>query len=140
MALEDYRWDVWHCERCHNCNWVMPWMVKSWRYAATCPSREKFIFDSYSAQGRIDIARGILEGEIEWSDKLLEVIYTCTTCGSCDVECKFYRPNIEPLEIIFALRSRCVEEGQFLPAHAVMIESMRREDRSIVSCWVPVCL
>lgn len=126
MSLEKYRWDLVNCERCSMCKWQHPWSVKSRARAMVCPSLRKYHFDSYSAQGRFDLARGLLEGEFELTDKAVEVIYACTLCGACDVTCKFTR-DMEPLEILHELRKFCVEQGKGpLPGHLPAVDSIRK--------------
>jgi Fe-S oxidoreductase len=126
MSLEKYRWDLVNCERCSMCKWVHPWTVQSKERAVVCPSMKKYLYDAYSAQGRFDLARALLEGEIELTPKVLEVIYTCTLCGACDVICKFSR-DMEPLEILHELRSLAVKEGKGpLPGHMPAVESIQK--------------
>jgi Fe-S oxidoreductase len=128
MSLEKYRWDLVNCERCSMCKWVHPWSVKSKDRARICPSMQKYLFDAYSVQGRFDVARALLEGEIEITDKVLEVIYACTMCGGCDVTCKFTR-DMEPLEILHELRKYVVEQGKGpLPGHMPAVESIRKNN------------
>jgi len=126
MSLEKYRWDLVNCERCSMCKWVHPWSVKSADRARICPSMQKYFFDAYSAQGRFDLARALLEHEIEITDKVLEVIYACTLCGACDVTCKFTR-DMEPLEILHELRKYVVEQGKGpLPGHMPAVDSIKK--------------
>ncbi len=130
MALEDYRRDVWDCVRCSNCKFVHPWVMKQQRFSRVCPSNAKYFFDAYSSQGRLDIARAIIEGELDYKDspKLLEVIYKCTLCGACDVMCKFFN-DLDPLLILEELRSRVIEDGQGpLPPHKAIIDSVGNYD------------
>jgi Fe-S oxidoreductase len=109
------------------CKWVHPWSVKSWERARICPSMQKYLYDAYSVQGRFDLARALLENEIEITDKALEVIYTCTMCGACDVTCKFSR-DMEPLEILHELRKYVVEQGKGpLPGHRPIVEGIRKD-------------
>jgi Fe-S oxidoreductase len=35
---------------------------------------------------------------------------------------------MEPLETLYALRAKCVEDGQLLPAHMVVIDGLKKED------------
>ncbi len=128
MNLEKYRWDLVNCERCSMCKWVHPWSVKSRDRARICPSMQEYLFDAYSAQGRFDVARALLEGEIELTDKVLEVIYACTLCGGCDVTCKFTR-DMEPLEILHELRKFAVAQGKGpLPGHMPAVESIKKNN------------
>jgi Fe-S oxidoreductase len=125
MSLEQFRWDLVACERCNNCMWMHPWKVKNARFAKNCPSAEKYLFAAYSCQGRFDLARGLIDGDIDYSERLLDVIYRCTLCGACDVTCKYYR-DMEPIEILQELRNKCVEDGHGpLPDHKPMIESVK---------------
>lgn len=128
MSLEKYRWDIVNCERCSMCKWLHPWSVKSKARARICPSMQKYKYDAYSAQGRFDLARALLEGEVELSSKALEVIYTCTLCGGCDVTCKFTR-DMEPLEVLHELRKYAVEQGKGpLPGHMPAVDSIRNNN------------
>jgi len=128
MGLEKYRWDLVNCERCSMCKWVHPWSVKSKARARICPSMQKYKYDAYSAQGRFDLARAFLECEIELTPRALEVIYTCTLCGGCDVTCKFTR-DMEPLEILQELRKYAVEQGKGpLPGHMPALDSIRKNN------------
>ena len=110
--LEDYREDVWGCVRCNWCKEVFGWYQRSARFAYLCPSWHKFGFDAYSAQGRMDIARALIEGEMDWrdSEKLLEIIYSCTSCGACEMNCLRLQEH-QPSRVVEALKVRAVELG-----------------------------
>jgi heterodisulfide reductase subunit D len=98
------------CFRCSRCKWICDWDIQSAEFSYICPSLKKFFFDAYSVQGRIDIARALLRGELDYSDKLLEIIYACTLCGGCEVTCKRNRADMEPLKVLYELRFKCVED------------------------------
>ena len=130
MGLEKYKRDVWDCVRCSNCKYVHPWRIKSKRFSKVCPSNARYLFDAYSAQGKMDIARAIIEGELDYKDsaKLLEVVYKCTLCGACDVMCKFFN-DLDPLLIFEELRAKIIEDGQGpLPAHRTIFDSVMSYD------------
>jgi Fe-S oxidoreductase len=63
------------------------------------------------------IGTAVAEGKLEWTDKLLEIIYADPLCGACDVGCK---RNLD-LEIelsLEALRIKAVQDGAGpMPAH-----------------------
>lgn len=86
--------------------------MKSAEFAYICPSLKRFLFDAYSAQGRMDIARAILKGELDYSDKLLEIIYACPLCGGCEVTCRRNQATMEPLKVLYELRFKCVDDGK----------------------------
>jgi Fe-S oxidoreductase len=84
--------------------------MRGWRYAEICPIHMRYHYDAYSGQGLINIAEELLKGELKYEDGLIEHIYTCTTCGACDINCKSIR-DMEVLDTILALRAKCVEDG-----------------------------
>ena len=53
----------------------------------TCPMREKDRFLSYSGAGMNTIARGLIEGDLQISDELVNAIYACVLCGHCETSC-----------------------------------------------------
>lgn len=130
MALQDYRNDMLRCGRCSLCKWPPLAQIKSWRFSNVCPSMVWGKFHAYSAGGRFITALGLLEGRIEYTDKLLEIVYQCQMDGACDVSCKVNR-DLEPLETMLELRAKCVADGQLLPAHMVMIENLRSQDNTL---------
>jgi Fe-S oxidoreductase len=112
--LEDYRWEAWNCYRDSMCKSVFTWHIKSERFARNCPSHIRYQFDAFSAQGRLDVARAIIEGDLEWSDRLLEVVYKCQLCGACDYTCGRIK-EIQPGRVIQAMRAKFVADGKAPP-------------------------
>jgi Fe-S oxidoreductase len=127
MALEDFAAEMDRCSQCSYCKWIPFDQVKSWRFAKNCPSIAYHNFNSYSARGRYAVARSLLKGQSGYSDAVRDVVFTCLACGSCDVSCKVCRYNLEPLEMVRELKFRLVEDGQGLPAHQAIIESLNKE-------------
>jgi len=108
-----------HCIRCGNCKYLFR------DYSPSCPSGEKFRFETYFASGRIWLARGLVSGRLEWDATLLDPIFACTTCGSCQEQC--LSPHREHItEIIEELRRLAVERLGPLPAHKGFRESVER--------------
>ncbi|MBN1190988.1 MAG: (Fe-S)-binding protein [Dehalococcoidales bacterium] len=128
MALEDYRADMERCSQCSYCKWIPLDHIKSWRFAKGCPSIAYSNFLSYSARGRYNMALSLLKGDSTYSDRVVDVIYKCNTCGSCDVSDKICRYNLEPLEMIHELRFKAVEDGQVLPQHKQIIDHLLKEN------------
>lgn len=110
FKLEDFKDDALACPRCSNCKWVDHVYIKSHRFAKICPISAKHTFNAYSAHGILDIALALLNNQLDYTPKLLEIAYKCTLCGACDVRCK-RNLDIEVLLVIEALRARCVEDG-----------------------------
>jgi Fe-S oxidoreductase len=67
----------------------------------------------------------LLDKRIDYSDKLLDVVYNCQMCGACDVSCK-YAMDMEVLEPLNELRIQCVEEGRIPPALGGVIDNLRK--------------
>ena len=132
MSLEEYRRDAWDCVRCSHCKYIHPYRVRSLRFSKICPSNMYYFFDGYSAQGRLDIARGLIDKELEESSlgELQEIIYACTLCGNCDVMCKYFN-DIDPLLVFEELRVKCVEAGYIPPQLKEIIGSIKRNGNSL---------
>ena len=81
MALEDLKSQIYHCSKCGACR------VAYRQSLPTCPAGEHFGFESYFSIGRTAIARAILEGDLEWNEKVRDRVYNCTLCGACDAHC-----------------------------------------------------
>ncbi|NVM30845.1 MAG: (Fe-S)-binding protein [Candidatus Helarchaeota archaeon] len=128
MTLEKYYYDTWECARCSQCKWIHPYDVKNKRFSKICPSVARYLFDAYSAQGKMDIVRSMVDGELKWEDspRLLDIIYQCTSCGACDVMCKRCL-DIEPLLVMEELRIKCVEDGIGpMPKHKTFAENTQK--------------
>jgi Fe-S oxidoreductase len=125
--LEDCRDDLEWCSRCSMCKFIPMEVISGYDFAAVCPSISKYNFHSYSAGGRLNMALAMLDGRIDYTDKLVEMVYQCQICGGCDVSCKYNR-DMEPLEALYQFRMRCVEDGQLVPAHMIVIEGLKKED------------
>ncbi|GAH44434.1 unnamed protein product, partial [marine sediment metagenome] len=90
------------CIKCSTCKYSYKDFEKS------CPSGEKFLFESYWASGRIRIIRGVINGDLEWTEDLIDPIFACTTCGACMDACQ--APHADYIvEMIEALRELAVK-------------------------------
>ena len=132
MALEDYRAEMERCSSCSYCKWIPFDQMKSVRFSRGCPSIAYSNFNSYSARGRYTVARSLLEGQSTYTDKVRDIVFKCTACGSCDVSCKICRYNLEPLEMMREFRCRLVEDGQDLPQHGKYLEYLRKEGNMVL--------
>jgi Fe-S oxidoreductase len=116
-SLKDYLYTMTSCNVCGQCKWILGPKMRGHQYAEICPIHLSFGFDAYSGQGLINIAQEVLEGRLKYDDGLVRLIYTCLTCGACDVNCKSIR-DMEVLDTILALRADCAANGQGpLPEH-----------------------
>lgn len=91
-----------NCIKCSTCKYGYK------NYEPSCPAGEKFLFESYWASGKIRIARGLLLGDLEWTDDLKDAIFACPTCGACMDSCQ--APHADFIvDIIEALRELAVQ-------------------------------
>ena len=116
-TLKDYIYTMESCNSCGQCRFLLGPKTKGRDYVEICPIYKRYLFESYSGQGLINIAQELLEGTLEYEEGLKKHIYLCTTCGACDVNCKSVR-DMEVMDTILALRAKCVEDGQGpMPEH-----------------------
>jgi Fe-S oxidoreductase len=131
MALQDFAAEMDRCSQCSYCKWIPFDQMKSWRFAKNCPSITYHNFNSYSARGRYAVARSLLTGQSGYSDTVRDIVFSCMTCGSCDVSCKVCRYNLEPLEMVRELKFELVRNGQGLEAHRAVIRSLDQEHNTM---------
>ena len=131
MSLQDYEKSMDSCIRCSHCKWIPFNKIQSKRFSENCPAIAKHNFHSYSGGGRVAIGRSLHQERSEITEELMETIYSCQLCGSCHVACHLIGEICEPLEIARELRVKCVEEGEILPEHMLLIESMRKNDNPL---------
>jgi Fe-S oxidoreductase len=116
-TLKDYIYTMESCNHCGQCRFILGPKMRGWQYAEICPIYLRYKYEAYSGQGLINIAQELLEGTLNYGDGLIEHVYTCTTCGACDINCKSVR-DMEVMDTILALRAKCVEDGQGpMPEH-----------------------
>ena len=106
MRIEEYKDMIYACGRCEFCRGI--------DYNDRCPEIFTQYWESSTARGRMAIARGILEGKLEYSEDLAERIFGCFMCGRCREECK-KAAQIDVIEITKAMRQDFVEQGIKIP-------------------------
>lgn len=131
MALEDYKRDMDMCIRCSVCKFIPLEMIKGYQNVNVCPSITRYNFHAYSGGGRVNMAVAMLDKRIEYTDKLLEIVYNCQMCGACDISCKHIM-DMEVLEPINEFRIKCVEDGHTLPTLDGVINSLRKQGAMMV--------
>jgi len=100
------------CGTCHNVYKLKLWEKSIPDWLTVCPAGEKYGFEPYFPSGKMWIARGITEGKLELDDpELLKIIYSCTLCGNCEIQCQTDILKEHITEIIETLRERVVEAG-----------------------------
>lgn len=106
MRYEDI---VHRCFRCGYCKFTSDYLDFN------CPSYRKFFFESYSPGGRMWLIRAWLNDEIQNSDRLQEILFSCATCANCVEHCVFTFSD-DLVNIFIAAREEMVNQGIIPPA------------------------
>ncbi|MFC1821981.1 (Fe-S)-binding protein [Thermodesulfobacteriota bacterium] len=97
--------------RCFRCGWCK---FTSKYEDFNCPPYKRFRFDTYSASGRLWLIGAWLRNEIEWSENLAEILYSCTACKNCAEQCPMnFAPDI--VDWIVAARKDMVDKSRIPP-------------------------
>ncbi|MEM2143525.1 MAG: (Fe-S)-binding protein [Candidatus Thorarchaeota archaeon] len=116
MRISDYRDMIYACGRCNFCHGA--------DFDERCPELYTQYWESSTARGRMAIARGILEGKINYTPDLAERIFGCFLCARCREECK-KAANIDVIAITRAMRADFVDMGVQIPDGArTMIQNL----------------
>lgn len=113
------------CFRCSLCKMVPLPVITDARFAEGCPANREYHAHGYSGSGKSIMALSLLEGRITADEALAEVTFACTTCGLCDVACKFIMDS-ERQVVNIALREHLVDEGLARPAHRTALDRLSR--------------
>ena len=84
--------------------------IQQTRFTSACPPVDEYHFHAYSGGGIQVMALALLDGRITVDDELAKVVSACTTCGACDVSCKFIMAA-ERQDVIIALKEHIAEAG-----------------------------
>jgi heterodisulfide reductase subunit D len=122
--LESLRAEMQKCTRCSLCKMVPMPTVRDAKYANACPSVMTHQFHAYSGGGLQVMALSLVDDRIEVDEDLARVAFACTTCGLCDVSCKFIM-EAERQDVILALREHIVAEGHGPSVHRAAADRLR---------------
>lgn len=115
MRIKEYQDMIYACGRCNYC--------RGFDLKERCPEIFTQVWESSTARGRMAIARGILEGKLDYSEELAERIFGCFMCGRCREECK-KAAQIDIIAITRAMRADFIEYGVKIPkGGSKMVES-----------------
>lgn len=127
--LEKYKNQINACSRCGMC------IVGEAGYV--CPIQQHTGgFDQYVARGRNQIAKAILNKELDYSKEMADSAYTCLGCDSCHVQCTRMNPKtgqqgyIEETKIQEALRVDLYKAG-------LQPEALKEVDDAIAQSYNP---
>ncbi len=105
MEKVNYAEIVHRCFRCGYCKFPSDYSE------INCPSYAKYRFETYFSGGRMWLIRAWMNEELEWSEHLGEIMYSCSTCRNCVEHCVF-KFNEQLVDVFIAARSDMVERGQ----------------------------
>ena len=131
MALDDMRPIQERCSNCSFCKWIPFDKQQSLRFAVACPSIGYYSWNTNSARGRMQMGRALSAGDIGYTEKAVEIIHSCLSCGACDVSCKICRYNLEPLDHNIELKHDAILAGKVSPEQEALIESLKKEQTLI---------
>ena len=102
--------DMKKCVRCSLCKLIPLPTIQQTEFTSACPPVDEYHFHAYSGGGIQVMALALLEGRIKVDKELAKIVSACTSCGMCDVSCKFIMAA-ERQEVILALKEHVVESG-----------------------------
>lgn len=125
--INNFKFDMDHCIKCKGCYWVEHTYNPGVKFNVRCPANLWNDFDAYGAMGKMRMGVGIVDGDLDWTPTLVNILYACPLCGACDVACK---RNLD-LEIelsLESLRVAAVKDGRYapLPAHKTAVEKIQK--------------
>ena len=111
MALANYKYsDMIHrCFRCGYCKFPT-----DWEDVTNCPAYARFRMESYSTGGRLWLIRAWVNGDMDWSEHLARIVYSCAACKNCIEKCPLSF-NEDIVNMVIAARNEMVDMGK-LPA------------------------
>jgi len=127
------------CVSVGDCRGALKGSYKNPILEATCPLRDHGPgFEAFFARGKFTISRALLDGKIEPSEGLAEVIYQCPLCGACREVCNnMENPYMDVnarkyiddhVEIWESLRADLVDAGVApMPRHKELFEHLEVE-------------
>ena len=84
-----------------------------------CPSYLKFRFETYSPGGRMWLLRALLNNEIEPTQRLAQILFSCTSCKNCVENCAFPEFKEDLLNIFISGKNELIN-ANVLPTKVKM--------------------
>ncbi len=107
MTFMEYKYkDIIHrCFRCGYCKFPTDWGA-----VTNCPSYARYRLESYSAGGRLWLIRAWLNDELQWSENLAKIVYSCVSCKNCVEKCPLSFSD-DIVNMVVAAKTEMVEMG-----------------------------
>jgi len=124
MRSDELKRAIYRCAKCKLCS--ITTFHPSSEYLPLCPSGDYYKYQAFYAPGRLEVLKGILDGEVEDTDELLRIAYGCTLCGACYEKCKEISSiDLNHAEIFEDMRTRLAGRGILPEAHREITEKVR---------------
>jgi heterodisulfide reductase subunit D len=106
------------CTRCGQCSYG----GEEAEFVSLCPMYIKGKFFTYSAGGVMQMARALYEGKIGFSESVRDLLYLCTTCGACEVNCGVIESQVD---LFTLLKKELLQNGITLQEpHQIVVENI----------------
>jgi glycolate oxidase iron-sulfur subunit len=92
--LEAVRGEIDKCTKCATCQ-------------AGCPTYETSISETLVARGKIRLAKGVVDGETELTDRIVNDFNQCLSCMNCQTSCP---SGVDTMKIFSAVRAQIHEK------------------------------
>jgi len=126
--LSKMREMVYACTRCGYCREKYSADMTHKPAFRVCPVREHAGgFEHHCARGKMLIAQGVLEGRVDYSSELADLIYSDPDCGLCTYVCDTL-PLLDPPQVWRALRQDLAAAG-FGPPESIKKIDVRVQER-----------
>ena len=117
MEIDKYRSQLYWCNKCGYCRDTIS---DELGFFKVCPIYEIKRLEHYSPRGRATIALALIERVVKPKESLIDVVYSCLTCGICRSICPAeVDEGIDVPGIMKALRRDLVRMG-FRPPNALI--------------------
>ncbi len=127
-VLHELQADYSICTKCKVCQGVHVQFCPDARFWRNCPAGTRYRWDAYYASGKMEIARGLHVNEIEPSERMAHIVYSCMLCSSCQEQC-YEVKQLHPTRVFELLREKAVRDGWGpMPEHRKMLEAMEEYD------------
>ena len=121
-TYQDWKSIVHRCFRCGYCKFTHDFSDFN------CPSYKKYRFETYSTGGRMWLIYGIINGDLQWSQNLSNVLYACTTCGNCTENCRYDKFNEFFVDIIEVARAEAVGKGFCPEKQKILLDRIKNSE------------
>jgi heterodisulfide reductase subunit D len=105
--LSDFELEIARCIHCKACTISDAGNPKG-GFPVGCPAWNAMQWEAYSGGGKLWLARAMLKGEYKVDKDGLDLLYRCSTCGNCEIQCENELPTVD---IIEAMRAEAVRGG-----------------------------